>query len=55
MESLKYDIEIHVDIGNNGKTKNLISEIVGMVRSSGYTVKIKPDAFGASNVADRHV
>ncbi|OGK60456.1 hypothetical protein A3G65_00270 [Candidatus Roizmanbacteria bacterium RIFCSPLOWO2_12_FULL_37_7b] len=51
----KYDIEIHVDIGNNGKTKDLISEIVGMVRSSGYTVKIKPDAFGASNVADRHV
>ena len=50
----KYDIEIHVDIGPNGKTKELINEIVGMVRSSGYTVRIKPDSFGASKVADRH-
>lgn len=50
----KYDIEIHVDIGPNGKTKDLINEIVGMVRSSGYMVKIKPDSFGASKVADRH-
>lgn len=50
----KYDVEIHVDIGQNGKTKDLITEICGMVRASGYLVKIKPDSFGASNVADRH-
>ncbi len=50
----KFDFEIHVDIGKNGKTSELITEIVGMVRSSGYTVRIKPDSFGASCIADRH-
>ena len=50
----KYDVEIHVDIGPNGDTKELISEISGMVRANGYEVKIKPDSFGASKVADRH-
>lgn len=50
----RYNVEIHVDIGQNGKTKELISEISGMVRASGYNVKIKPHSFGASKVADRH-
>lgn len=50
----KYDIEIHVDIGRGGETRDMIAEIVGMVRGNGYEVKIKPDAFGASKVADRH-
>ncbi|MBI2051233.1 ribonuclease H-like YkuK family protein [Candidatus Roizmanbacteria bacterium] len=51
----KYDIQIHVDIGHNGETRDLISEVVGMIRGSGYDVKIKPAAYGASKVADRHV
>lgn len=50
----KYDIQIHVDIGIKGETKDLVNEVVGMVRSSGYQVKIKPDSYGASKVADRH-
>ena len=50
----KYDIEIHVDIGSVGKTKEMISEVVGMIRSSGYSVKTKPYSYGASKVADRH-
>lgn len=50
----KYDIQIHVDIGKNGETRSLINEVVGMVRGSGYTVKIKPDSFGASKVADKY-
>lgn len=50
----KFDIEIHVDIGNNGQTREMISEIVGMIRGSGFAVKTKPDSFGASKVADRH-
>lgn len=48
------DVEIHVDIGNTGQTRTMIQEIVGWVRSVGYTVKIKPEAFGASAVADRY-
>ncbi len=50
----KYNIQIHVDIGPNGETKELITEVVGMIRGSGYEVKIKPDSYGASKVADRY-
>jgi len=32
----------------------MIKEVVGMVRGSGYNAKTKPDAYGASAVADRH-
>lgn len=47
-------LEIHVDIGTNGDTREMINEIVGMIRGNGFEVKTKPEAFGASNVADRH-
>lgn len=50
----KYNVEIHVDIGQIGDTRDLIAEIVGMIRGSGYEVKTKPDSFGASKVADRY-
>lgn len=50
----QYDLEIHVDVGNQGQTREMINEVVGMVRSSGFKVKTKPDSFGASKVADRY-
>lgn len=50
----KYDVEIHVDIGKFGDTHEMINEIVGMVRGSGYRVKIKPESYAASKVADRY-
>lgn len=50
----KFNIQIHIDIGRNGETRDLIQELTGMIRSNGYDVKIKPDSFGASKVADRH-
>lgn len=50
----KLDFEIHVDIGENGKTKEMISEIVGMIKGNGFNVKTKPNAYVASKVADRH-
>lgn len=50
----RYDVEIHVDIGTAGPTREMISEIVGMVRGSGYQVKTKPDSYAASKVADRY-
>lgn len=49
------NLEIHVDIGPNGKTRELISDIVGMIRANGFKVATKPVAWGASHVADRHV
>ena len=50
----KYDVEIHVDIGQFGKSREMISEIVGMVRGSGFTVKVKPESYAASKIADRY-
>lgn len=49
------ELEIHVDIGRGGPTREMIREIVGMIKGSGFYVKIKPEAFAAANVADRHL
>lgn len=49
-----FDIEIHLDVGNNGATKTLIKEVVGMVVGSGFNARIKPDSYGASSVADKY-
>ncbi|HOV88958.1 MAG TPA: ribonuclease H-like YkuK family protein [Candidatus Paceibacterota bacterium] len=48
-----FDLEIHVDVGQNGETRNLINEVAGLVRGCGFAVKTKPESFAASNVADR--
>ncbi|MBI2874632.1 MAG: ribonuclease H-like YkuK family protein [Firmicutes bacterium] len=48
------NVEIHLDVGEEGQTKELIREIVGMVIGSGFNAKIKPDSYGASKVADKH-
>lgn len=48
------NLEIHVDVGEAGPTREMIREIVGMVVAHGYLAKIKPDSFAASKVADRH-
>lgn len=50
----RYDVEIHVDIGKFGETRDMIAEVVGMIRGSGFICKTKPESFGASKVADRH-
>lgn len=50
----RFDVEIHVDIGKYGETREMIAEVIGMIRGSGFAVKIKPEAYGASKVADRH-
>ncbi|RYD04208.1 hypothetical protein N752_15295 [Desulforamulus aquiferis] len=52
MEEL--NVEIHIDVGRQGETKDLIREVVGMVTGSGFQAKIKPDSFAASSVADRY-
>jgi len=52
---LDYNLEIHVDVGERGKTREIIDEVVGYIRGGGFNVKTKPDAYGASCVADKHV
>ena len=46
-------VEIHLDVGDRGETKRIIREVVGMVQGSGFAAITKPDAYGASKVADR--
>ncbi len=48
------ELEIHLDIGQKGQTKDMIQEVVGMVIGSGFDAKIKPDSYGATKVADKH-
>jgi predicted RNase H-related nuclease YkuK (DUF458 family) len=48
------DIEIHLDVGQNGPSRELIRDVVGMVTGSGFEALIKPDSYGASKVADKH-
>ncbi|MFQ5585332.1 MAG: ribonuclease H-like YkuK family protein [Thermodesulfobacteriota bacterium] len=47
-------VEIHLDIGTNGASKDIIREVVGMVTGSGFAAVTKPDSYGAMKVADRH-
>ncbi len=51
---LKYNLEIHVDVGEHGDTRDMIKEVVGMVTGSGFVAKTKPEAYAASYVADKH-
>jgi len=55
-EELLWDgkIQVHIDVGERGPTRDFIDSVVGMVRGFGFEAVIKPDAFGASQVADRH-
>lgn len=50
----KYDLEIHIDVGSLGPTRDMIKEVVGMVTGNGFVAKTKPDSWGASTVADKH-
>lgn len=53
-KSPNYHLEIHVDVGEHGETREMIKEVVGMVNGNGFIAKTKPEAYGASYVADKH-
>lgn len=50
----RYELEIHIDVGQNGPTREMIKEVVGMVHGNGFTAKTKPESYGAFVVADKH-
>lgn len=52
-EFVRNNLIIHLDIGQKGETRDMIREVVGMVKGSGLQVEIKPEACAASTVADR--
>lgn len=53
-KSPSYNLEIHIDVGEHGDTRDMIKEVVGMVTGNGFVAKTKPNAYAASSVADRH-
>lgn len=48
------EIVPHVDVGENGLTKDLIREVIGVFIGEECDVCIKPYSYAASSVADRH-
>lgn len=51
----RWSFEIHADVGENGSTKVIIQEVVGMIRAHNFEARIKPESYAASSVADKHV
>lgn len=52
---LKYQFQyIHADVGEQGKTKEMVKEVVGLIKSNGFEARIKPQSFAATVVADRY-
>jgi predicted RNase H-related nuclease YkuK (DUF458 family) len=45
---------IHADVGEQGKTKEMVKEVTGLIRANGFEPKIKPESFAASVIADRY-
>lgn len=51
----QWDFEIHIDVGEQGPTKAMLQEVVGIVRANNFAAITKPGSYAASSVADRHV
>lgn len=45
---------IHTDISETGLTRDMIREVIALIKSNGFEAKIKPESFVASVVADRY-
>lgn len=48
------DLEIHIDVGEHGETREMIKEVVGIVTGYGYVARTKPYSYAASNIADKY-
>ena len=53
INKLNIRFQVHCDIGEEGKTKMFIQEIVGWVQSYHFDCLIKPNSYTASGIADR--
>ncbi|WP_241236269.1 ribonuclease H-like YkuK family protein [Brevibacillus marinus] len=50
---LSIPIRLHFDIGRNGATRKYVKRLMQLARANDFEADVKPDAFGASTVADR--
>jgi uncharacterized protein len=53
-EGADLSIEIHLDIGRRGATKDLIQDMTGRITAMGLEAKIKPDSYAAFSYANRY-
>ena len=51
----EFGFEVHIDVGEKGPTRELIQELVGVVRANDFEARTKPESYAASKIADRHV
>jgi len=49
-----YEPEVHIDVGMDGVSRDMVKWVTGMILGSGFVYKIKPESFAASTVADRY-
>jgi predicted RNase H-related nuclease YkuK (DUF458 family) len=49
-------VEVHVDIGlkKENKTRIMMPTVSGWVNGMGYCLKVKPDSWASSSIADNH-
>lgn len=52
-KKLNFHFELHLDLGNIGKSSSSVKEIINLIRGYGFEVKIKPESYAASKIADR--
>lgn len=52
-KKLIFHFELHLDLGTFGKSSSSIKEIINLIRGYGFEVKIKPESYAASKIADR--
>lgn len=52
-KDLNFRFEFHLDLGNVGKSSSSIKEIINLIRGYGFEVKVKPESYAASKIADR--
>lgn len=53
-DGAKLSMEIHLDIGKYGLTKEFILDMTNRITEMGLTAKIKPDAYAAFSYANRY-
>lgn len=51
-EKLEFDFEVHLDLGTNGKSNSIVKEIINLIKGYGFEVKVKPESYAASKIAD---
>jgi hypothetical protein len=49
-----FEFEVHADVGANGPTNAMMSEVVGMIRAYNFAPRVKPDSYAATSVADKY-